>query len=369
MKKTLKRLMSLSLVLVLLFSLTACSDDSSKEAEKAEDNEVVENEGDNKEEAEELEDKLVIYSTHPEDMLEVIADGFTEKTGVEVDFINLKGELADRVRAEKENPQADIMYGGPSSLYITMAEDGLFEEVETTWFDDLNEDFKDSKGRWFGVMKTPVTIFYNSDVLSEDEAPKSWADLASPEFKDKVVSRDYVSSSQRAAITALLDYYSQNETFEDGVEYLKKLDENTKNYFGSGSLHFQAVGKNEAPVSYGVLSAIIDNKNENEMPLEVVDAEEGSIIITDAIAAIKNGPNPNAAKAFIEYAGSEEMQVKLANEFNRMPTLDAAVPQGPEWMHTPLKMMKVDWENVAKNELEWLDLWDSEIRDSNKDIE
>ena len=316
-----------------------------------------------------LEDKLVIYSTHPEDMLEVIADGFTEKTGVEVEFINLKGELADRVRAEKENPQADIMYGGASSLYIAMSEDDVFEKVETTWFDKLDADFKDPEARWFGVMKTPISIFYNSEALSEEEAPKSWADLASDKFKGKIVSRDYVSSSQRATITALLDYYSDQSSLEDGKEYLKKLDENTKNYFGSGSLHFQSVGKSEAPVSYGVLSAIIDNMNKNSMPLKIVDAEEGSVIITDGVAAIKNAPHPNAAKAFIEYAGSEELQIKLANEFDRMPTLESAVAKGPEWMQTPLKAMKIDWTNVAKNELDWLNLWDTEIRDSAKDIE
>lgn len=361
--KNLKKLLVLALTLILALSLAACSSPAEEDANTQPKEETEESTND------ELEDKLVIYSTHPEDMLEVIADGFTEETGVEVDFINLKGELADRVRAEKENPQADIMYGGPSSLYITMSEDDIFEKIETTWFDDLDADFKDADGRWFGVMKTPISIFYNSEALTEEEAPKSWADLADDKYKDKIVSRDYVSSSQRATITALLDYYASESTHEDGVEYLKKLDQNTKNYFGSGSLHFQSVGKGEAPISYGVLSAIIDNKNKNDMPLELVDAEEGSIIITDAVAAIKNAPHANAAKAFIEYAGSEEVQIKLANEFDRMPTLESAVKKGPEWMHTPIKAMKVDWANVAKNELDWLNLWDTEIRDAGKDIE
>ena len=66
----------------------------------------------------ELEKKVVIYSTHGEDMLELVADEFKKKTGVQVDFINLKGELADRIRAEKANPQSDIMYGPPSLVFI-----------------------------------------------------------------------------------------------------------------------------------------------------------------------------------------------------------------------------------------------------------
>lgn len=361
--KLLKKSLMILLSLILVVSLAACTpkqEEAANEPATEENTEAV---------SEDLEDKLVIYSTHGEDMLEVVAAGFTEKTGVEVEFINLKGELADRVRAEKDSPQADIMYGGASSLYITMSEEGIFESINPSWSSSLNPDFKDAENRWFGVMQTPVAIFYNSDAIAEADAPTSWADLADAKYKDKIVSRDYVSSSQRAVIVGLLDYYSKNASFEEGVEYLKMLDSNTKNYYGSGSLHFQAVGKNEAPISYGVLSSITDNINNNAMPLKIVDAKEGSIVITDAIAAIKNAPHPNAAKAFVEYAGSEEVQVKLANEFDRMPTLDSAIPQGPEWMQTPLKSMKIDWKNVAENELDWLNKWDTEIRDSAKDIQ
>lgn len=315
-----------------------------------------------------LEDKLVIYSTHPEDLLKVVADGFTEATGVKVDFINLKGELADRVRAEKKNPQADIMYGGPSSLYIEMAKEGIFEKTGTTWGPELNPLYKDKGSRWYGVMLTPVTIFYNKEALPADQAPKSWADLADPKYKGKIISRDYVSSSQRAAVCALLDYYSKTASFEGGVEYLKKLDANTKNYYGSGSLHFQAIGKKEAWISYGVLNSIIDSQIKNAMPLQMVHAEEGSIILTDAVAVIHKGPNPRAAAAFLEYAGSPEVQVMLAKQFNRMPTLSRVLDQCPAWMQTPLKIMPVDWENISLHELEWLNLWDTKIRDSSRDI-
>ena len=31
--------------------------------------------------------------------------------------------------------------------------------------------------------------------------------------------------------------------------------------------------------------------------------------------------------------------------------------------------MKIDWKNVAENELDWLNKWDTEIRDSAKDIQ
>ena len=74
---------------------------------------------------EKLEDTVVVYTTHKEEMLEAISDEFTKETGINVEFINLKGELADRVRSEKDNPQADVMFGGDTSTYMQLKEEGL----------------------------------------------------------------------------------------------------------------------------------------------------------------------------------------------------------------------------------------------------
>lgn len=46
-----------------------------------------------------------------------------------------------------------------------------------------------------------------------------------------------------------------------------------KNYYNSETMLFQAVGKKEAAISFTVQSSIIDNIADNNMPLEIVDAE------------------------------------------------------------------------------------------------
>ena len=128
------------------------------------------------------------------------------------------------------------------------------------------------------------------------------------------------------------------------------------------------MGRKEAGVSYSVLSSIVENK-ENGLPLEIVDAESGSVVITDGVAQIKNCKNPNAAKAFMEYVGSAETQAKIANEFNRVPTLKAALENSPKWMsETTYKAMDVDWSVLAKNQSDWMQKWDSEIKNTAKDV-
>lgn len=316
-----------------------------------------------------LEDKVVVYSTHTESMLEVVADAFTEKTGVKVDFINLKGALADRVRAEKANPQSDVMYGAPSSVYLELKGEDLFTPCAPSWADAIDPLFKDNEGYWYGTIQTPVMLFYNSEMLTKDQAPKDWSELANPEYQGKLVFRNALSSSARATYSALLQQYERDSKLDAGWNFLKAMDANTKQYYGSGSLMFQAVGRKEAAVSFMVLNAIIDNKLKNKMPLEVIDATSGSPVITDGIALIKGAKHPNAAKAFIEFTGSAKIQALLANKFNRLPTHPDALADSPKWMaESTFKIMDVDWLDLAAKQSAWIQKWDSEIKDSGKDI-
>ena len=315
-----------------------------------------------------LETNIVVYSTHGEDMLEVVADAFTKETGVKVEFINLKGELADRVRAEKANPQSDIMYGAPSSVFLELKGEGLFEAFTPSWAADIDPLFKDAEGYWYGTIQTPVVMFYNTEVVARDEAPKDWSDLVRPEYRGQLVFRNGLSSSARATYTALLQQYERRNDLENGWAFLKGLDANTKQYFGSGSLLFQAIGRKEAGIGFAVLSEVVDNKTKNNMPLEMIDAASGSPIITDGIALIRGAKHPEAARAFLDFAGGAKIQALLAKSFNRMPTHPAAFADAPQWMaDTRIKAMDVDWGALASKQSEWMQKWDTEVKDSGKD--
>lgn len=318
--------------------------------------------------ASELEKKVVVYSTHGESMLELVADEFEKETGVKVDFINLKGALADRVRAEKANPQSDVMYGAPSSVFLELKGEGLFDAFAPSWADKIDPLFKDSKSYWYGTIQTPVVMFYNREMITKEEAPKDWSDLAKPEYRNKLVFRNALSSSARATYSSLLQQFEKQGELENGWELMKAIDANTKQYYGSGSLLFQAVGRKEAAISFMVLNAVIDNKIKNKIPLEVVNAQSGSPVITDGIALVRGAKHPNAARAFIEFAGSAKIQAMLANTFNRLPTHPEALVRSPKWMaEIKFKVMDVDWGALASKQSAWMQKWDTEVKDSSKD--
>ena len=316
----------------------------------------------------ELEDTLVIYSTHPEDLLESISDAFTEKTGVKVEFSNLKGELADRVRSEKENPQADIMFGGDTATYMVLDREGCFAEVHPSWADQVADAYKDPNGHWYGTYRTPMVFLYNTEILNAETAPADWSDLAKPEYKDMIVTRDSLSSSMRSTVVSLIQYGKAHTDEETAWKLIEALNDNIKNYYNSGSMMFQAVGKGEAAISMAVINDCIKNRDKNGLPIEMVIPASGAVVITDCIAAIENAPHPNAAAAFIEFVGSEECQKMNANDFNRMPITDSFLSECPAWMQTEFTALDVDWEEISVNQAAWLEKWETDYLDADKKV-
>jgi iron(III) transport system substrate-binding protein len=312
-----------------------------------------------------LEDKVVIYSTHGDDMLGVVADAFTKETGVNVDFLNLQGTLQERVSAEINNPQSDVMYGGAQSIFMKLKAQGAFEAFNPTWGSSLDPLFKDSENYFFGTIKTPVILFYNSEVIKPEDLPKDWADLTDVKYAGQLEFRSALSSSAQVMYSALLQQFERKGALDAGWAFMKAMDKNVKQYFDSGTLMMQSIGRKEAGISFSVLNDIEDNIIKNNLPLKIVDLKSGAPIITDSIAVIKNAKHPAAARAFMEFAGSAKIQSVLANQFNRVPTLQAAFKDSPAWMsQVTFVVMDIDWTDLAAKQGEWMQKWDTEIKNS-----
>lgn len=351
-----KKLLALLLAGAMVFSLAACGNSSDTEGNTNNDADV------------ELEDTLVIYTTHSEEMVGVIADAFTTKTGVEVEFINLKGELADRVRTEKENPQADIMFGGDAATYMILDAEGCYEATNPSWGADIDAAYKADNGNWYGTYLTPMVLFYNTNLLTAETAPTDWKDLVNAEYANSIVTRDSLSSSMGSTIASLIQYYTATEGEEAAWNYIAGLSANTKNYYNSGSMMYQAVGKDEAAVSMAVINDVFTNRDTNGMPIEIVIPESGAVVITDCVAAINNAPHANAAAAFMEFIGSEECQLLTATQYNRMPVITSILAECPEWMQTEFSVLDVDWSVISENKSAWLQTWETDYIDADKTV-
>src|SRR5436853_3214853 len=117
---------------------------------------------------------LVVYSTHGRDQLTAMEKAFeAANADIDVRWLDMGSQDAfDRVRSERANPQGDVWFGAPSTMFLKAASDSLLQAYSPGWGAALAERARDPNGFWHAVYETPAIIAYNTAVIKPDEAPK-----------------------------------------------------------------------------------------------------------------------------------------------------------------------------------------------------
>ncbi|MDM5357077.1 extracellular solute-binding protein [Peribacillus sp. ACCC06369] len=327
--------------------------------------------GGSKGEKGELEDKIVVYSPHGKDILSKFEKQFEDKYGIDVEWLDMGSqEILDRVRSEKNNPQADVWWGAPSTNFNQAKDDGLLSAYKPTYSDSLEEGFHDPEWYWTGTSQTPEVIMYNSKELSKDEVPKDWDELLDPKWKDEIIIRYPLASGTMRTIFSAMIYRTYKDTNDpqEGYDWLKRLDQNTKEYSANPEMMYNKVAKGEGSLSVWAMPDVVMLKENKNYPFEFVIPESGTPVLTEGIAIVEGAKHPKAAEAFYEFVNSPEAAKTLAEEFYRIPTR-SDVKDLPEWItETEIKAMDIDWNAFQKNGDEWMKYWDENIKSGDKEI-
>ncbi len=261
-----------------------------------------------------------------EDQCRSIAQRFTEDTGNQANFVQLGGgETVARLSAASKNPEFDAWYGAPAANVISAHELDLIEPYISENADQIPDEFMHPDGIWSGVLWGTLGFCSNTDVLEElgVDAPTSWNDLLDPKLRQNVsIAHPMTSSSAYAALWNLVAINKGDE--DKAIDYFKSLHNNILQYPKSGGAPGQMAGRGE--IAVGVLGAPDCTKviEEGFTNLELTLPSDGSLLDVQTVAMVKDAPNPDAAKAFIDWALTVEGQ-----EFDEnAPTY--SVPTNPE---------------------------------------
>jgi putative spermidine/putrescine transport system substrate-binding protein len=249
--------------------------------------------------------------------------------GVEMVYNDL-GSAATVVALDKSRnrPQADTAYYFAASA-LDAAKAGVVEGYKPVNFDRLPQQLRETDGQWFTVHTLSVAFLVNTKLVKN--VPKTWADLLKPEYKNAIVYQDPRSTGQGQVVTFAASF-GNGGSMDDvtpGIDYLGKLSKAGNVLRTVGTTPYAQFLKGEIPIWIGYENDGLKAKFTDGMAdsIEVVIPEEASAAAPYAISLVKNGPNPNAGKLWLNFIMSDAGQKIFAEGYVR-PSVDGiALPE------------------------------------------
>jgi len=299
----------------------------------------------------------VIYAIIDEQDARALADLFEERTGMEPSVLRgSTGEIIARVIAERDNPQADIVLGGPSTLHITLRDEGALEPHLRLPEVDLQAGTYDPQGYWTGFHVTALGIGVNVERFAarfpDAELPVTWEDMVDETYRGEIVVTDPVASS-----TAYLFVQVQLQRlgWDAGWNYLRQLEPLVGQFPSSGSAPAQLLGAGEYTLGVSYVHELA-NSIEAGMPLAlVIPPDTGGAI--GSVSIIAGGPNTEAAHEFVDFIlGVEAQQLFTDRSLTTPLNPDVVLPAGAVAANS-LELLDFDADLAAEQRDEVLQQW------------
>lgn len=304
------------------------------------------------------EGKLTLYHNIRPAGIEVILQKFRAVyPTIQTEQVRLgSGPLNERFRTEF------VANRHIADLLITYADDDVLKEIPN-WFAQWNPpEFqgnfpaaaKIAEGRMYAITQVRESIVWNKTLVKDADAPKEWADLLDPKWKGKVAFTDPANSgSAYTTVTMLVDLWGGGET---GWKKVAALFKNLK-VLNRSSLVFQGVGNGEYPLGIS-LEYAGPMWAAGGAPVKTIYPADGTLATMEGVAIVKNGPNPDSARAFVDYINRKDTREMILKATFRRPTrgdLDLATLPGNMPALSSLKILSYDedaWTDKRKETLE-----------------
>jgi iron(III) transport system substrate-binding protein len=305
--------------------------------------------------------ELTVYTAVEAEDLKRYAETFNkDHPDITINWVrDSTGIVTAKLLAEKNNPQADVVWGLAATSLLLLKSEGMLEAYAPAGVEKLDPKFVDKSNppAWVGMDAWVAAVCYNTVEAGKLglPVPTSWKDLTDPVYKDHLIMPNPNSSG-----TGFLDVSSWLQMFgeEGGWAYMDALHENIARYTHSGSAPCKLAARGEIPI--GISFAFRGAKSKAAgAPLEIIVPSEGVGWDMEATAIIAGTANLEAAKTLVDWSIN-----RTANEMYNtgyavvaMPGVAKPVEFFPEGLLDA--MIDNDFEFAANNRKAILAEWQS----------
>ena len=291
-------------------------------------------------------DVVVVYTAlEPEQITDYMKAANKSLPTIEVKMLRLStGDISARFMAEKDNMQADVIWGVAATNMLVFKNAGLLEPYTPKGIERVQPLFRDKANppSWVGIDIYMSAFCFNTEVAKKHNlpAPTSWADLTKPVYKGQVVMPNPASSGTGyLSVASVLQRLGEAK----GWKYLDALHKNIAEYTKSGSKPCKdaAAGERAIGVSFEYVAA---KQKKDGAPVEMVIPKEGAGYEMEANSLTKKGKGNAAARQFLDWAITDEAMSLYSKYFAAVAVAGFPVPEG-----LPKDISKV----VYPNDFDW----------------
>ena len=349
-----KKIFALLLALVMILSLVACG--AKEEAPATEAPQAAAPEAAPEAPAEKTPEdytgSLVVYSPHDADPLNAgVALFQAAYPNINVEVIAAgTGELCQRVVAESENPQGDVLWGGGADTLAAYVD--YFAPYVCANDDVIGDAYKDADDLWIGESPLPMVFIYNKTLIDEADVPTTWEGLCDEKLKGQIAYASPAKSG--SAYTQLCTMLFSQPTLDEGWAMVEKFIANLdgKIQDSSGNCH-KLVAAGEYAIGVTIeKSAVLYNDNPD---IGYIYPSANSAV-PDGVALIKGCPNEENAKLFIDFVTGMDCQVDQNVNWKRRPVRSDLAPEGLCELST-LDLGNYDFAYAANNKEAIVEKW------------
>lgn len=302
---------------------------------------------------------ITVYTAFEADDLARYQAGFEKANpNIKIKWVrDSTGIITAKLLAEKDNPQADAVWGLAASSLLLLKKEQMLEAYAPKGVARLKPLFVDKSKPpyWVGLDAWAAAVCINTVEMKKHKlpVPKSWADLTKPVYKGHVRMPNPASSG-----TGFLDVSSWLQLMGEkkGWAFMDALHKNINAYTHSGSKPCKDAARGETTIGISFVFRSAKSKTDGA-PIETIIPSEGIGWEAEAAAMIKDTDYPNEVKKLLDYAISDAAmkQYNVGYAILAVPGLAKPVKNYPP--EAAKKLIKNDFEWSAQNRERILAKW------------
>jgi iron(III) transport system substrate-binding protein len=285
--------------------------------------------------AAEKEGKVVWYASVDVKVAEALKKAFMEKyPRIEVEVERSGSErIFQRVNQEHQSgiKNADVVNSSDASHFLSWKQQKWLAAHTPPEARKFDAKYRDPDGMYHTVRASLSVAGYNTNIVKDSEAPKSYADLLDPKWKGKMTK-----SHPGYSGTALTGTYAITKVL--GWDYLDKLSK-------QGVQQLQSTTATPKSIASGERAVMIDGNEYNmfmemdaKSPVKIIYPAEGTPFVNSPSGIFADAPHPNAARVFENFlftAPAQQLLVNIGGQRSMHPEVKEPADR------TPLAQIKV----------------------------